>query len=340
MKKIPVKIIAEAGVNHNGSIINAKKMIDIAVEAGADFVKFQTFKAENLVTKSADKADYQKKVGNRDETHYEMIKRLELNKSDHIELIKYCNNKNINFLSTAFDHYSIDLLAELDIPLYKIPSGDITNLPYLRHIGRIGKPIIMSTGMSTLKEVKAALDVLIESGILRNQITLLQCNTEYPSPIEDVNLKAMLTMRDEFELSVGYSDHTLGIEASIAAVAMGASIIEKHFTLDRGQSGPDHLASLEPNELKLMISSIRNIEKAIGNGLKVPSSSEEKNIIIARKSIVAKKSIKKGELFTKNNLTVKRPGSGMSPMEWDNLLGKKSNQNYNKDELIKSAGMT
>ena len=328
-------IIAEAGVNHNGSIELAEKLIDVVAEAGADFVKFQTFKAETLVTQTANKAEYQKGITNTGESQFEMIKKLELDRKTHEELIDYCKIKDIQFLSTAFDHDSIDLLDELNIPLFKIPSGEITNLPYLRHIGKMGKPIIMSTGMSTLDEVHNALNILIESGTEKEQITILHCNTEYPTPMEDVNLKAMLTIKDELGVNIGYSDHTLGIEVAISAVAMGATVIEKHFTLDRNMSGPDHAASLEPEELKAMVTAIRNIEKAMGDGIKKPSSSETKNISVVRKSIVAKMSIKKGELFSEENLTIKRPGTGISPMEWDNLLNKKSKKDFDIDVLIK-----
>jgi N,N'-diacetyllegionaminate synthase len=327
-------IIAEAGVNHNGSVDAAKKLIDAAVNSGADLVKFQTFKAETLVTTTAEKADYQKNLTDRSETQFEMIKKLELDRAAHEELIQYCEQKGTRFLSTAFDHDSIDLLAELNIPFFKIPSGDITNLPYLRHIGRMGKSIVMSTGMATLKEVRAALNILLEAGAEKNKITVLHCNTEYPTSMEDVNLKAMLTMRDELGVAVGYSDHTLGIEVSVAAVALGASVIEKHFTLDRTLPGPDHAASLEPDELKAMVAAIRNIEKAIGDRVKKPSPSEMKNMSIARRSIVAKKPISKGELFSEKNLTVKRPGTGISPMEWDTYIGKLSDREYQADELI------
>jgi N,N'-diacetyllegionaminate synthase len=330
-----VMIIAEAGVNHNGSIELAKKLIDVAAEARADFVKFQTFKAETLVTKTADKAKYQKEITNTDESQFEMIKKLELDRKTHEELIDYCKTKDIQFLSTAFDQDSIELLAELNIPLFKIPSGEITNLPYLRHIGKMGKQIIMSTGMSTLDEVHNALNILIESGAEKEQITILHCNTEYPTPMKDVNLKAMLTIKDELGLNIGYSDHTLGVEVPIAAVAMGATVIEKHFTLDRTLPGPDHAASLEPDELNAMVSAIRNIEKAMGNGLKEPSTSEIKNMPTARKSIIAKKSIKKGELFTEENLIVKRPGTGISPMGWDTVIGKAASSDYEMDDLIK-----
>lgn len=330
-----VIIIAEAGVNHNGSIKMAKQLIDVAVDSGADFVKFQTFKANSLVTKKADKADYQKKLAQKDESHFEMIKRLELDKSAHEELISYCIQKNIQFLSTAFDIESANLLSQLDIKIYKIPSGEITNLPYLRHIGGLGKPVIMSTGMATLDEVRAAMNVLIDAGLNKNDLTILHCNTEYPTPMSDVNLTAMLTMKDELKVNIGYSDHTLGIIVSIASVAMGATVIEKHFTLDRKLAGPDHAASLEPDELKSMVKAIRNIEKAMGKGVKEPSPSEKKNIPIVRKSIVAKTYIKKGETFSKYNLAVKRPGTGISAMQWDNILGQKASKSFESDELIK-----
>ena len=329
-----VVIIAEAGVNHNGSIETAKQLINVAADAGADFVKFQTFKADSLVTKKADKADYQKKLTQKDESHFEMIRRLELDKSAHEELISYCIQKNIQFLSTAFDIESVNLLSELDIKIYKIPSGEITNLPYLRHIGGLGKPVIMSTGMATLDEVKAAMDVLIDAGLEKNDLTILHCNTEYPTPMSNVNITAMITMKDELKVKVGYSDHTLGIEISIAAVAMGANVIEKHFTLDRTLPGPDHAASLEPEELRSMVQAIRNIEKALGDGVKKPSPSEKKNIPIARKSIVAKIPISKGEPFTEDNLAIKRPGTGISPMKWGTIINSISDRSYKVDDLI------
>jgi N,N'-diacetyllegionaminate synthase len=333
--KIPhTTIIAEAGVNHNGTMESAKRLIDAAAKAGADYVKFQTFKAETLVTRTAEKAEYQQGLTGADETQFEMIKKLELDKESHEELMVHCEQKGINFLSTAFDHDSIELLAKLDIAFYKIPSGEITNLPYLRHIGGMGKPIIMSTGMSTLNEVSDALNILVEAGAKKDKITILHCNTEYPTLMKDVNLKAMLTIRDELVVKVGYSDHTLGIEVPIAAVAMGATVIEKHFTLDRTLPGPDHAASLEPDELNAMVTAIRNIEKAMGNGEKKSSPSEIKNMPIVRKSIVAKKIINKGELFSENNLTVKRPGTGISPMKWDDIMTQKSKKYFNMDDLI------
>ena len=329
-----VKIIAEAGVNHNGCLETAKEMIKVASDSGADFVKFQTFNAESLVSKNADKAEYQKETTGTQESHYEMIKKLELNEEFHLELIECCNNNKIKFLSTAFDIESIDLLNKFQIPLYKIPSGEITNFPYLEYIGSMGKPIVLSTGMSTLKEVKLAIGVLMKSGTKKKDITVLHCNTEYPTPMNDVNLNAMLTIKNELSVKVGYSDHTQGFEVSIAAVALGATIIEKHFTLDRNMEGPDHKASLEPIELKNMIESIRNIESAIGNGIKKPSSSEIKNIFVVRKSIIASRDIKKGEIFSTENLTTKRPGNGVCSSRWYEYIGKRSNKDYQRDELI------
>ena len=327
-------IIAEAGVNHNGSMDIAKKLIDIAKEIGADAVKFQTFKAERLVCKSARKAEYQKNTTDADESQFDMIKRLELNEDAHRELICYCKNKNIIFLSTPFDLESIDLLNKLGLEIFKIPSGEITNLPYIRKIGRLKKKVILSTGMADLEEIGNAINVLTEYGTRKDDITVLHCNTEYPTPFEDVNLLAMLTIREVFKVKVGYSDHTLGIEVPLAAVALGASIIEKHFTLDKNMDGPDHKASLDPLELKAMVNAIRNIEKALGNGVKKPSRSEMKNIQVVRKSIAAAKDIKKGEVFCEENITVKRPAVGISPMEWDNILGKRAKRDFKEDELI------
>ena len=334
MNKPSTTIIAEAGVNHNGSVATAKKMIDVAADASADLVKFQTFKAETLVTEMAEKADYQKNLAKKGESQFEMLKKLELDRFAHTELIHYCKQKDIQFLSTAFDHDSIDLLAELNIPFYKIPSGEITNLPYLRHVGRRCKPVVMSTGMATLQEVRVAMNVLLEAGVKKDDVTIMHCNTEYPTRMEDVNLQAILTIRDELGVKVGYSDHTLGVEISVAAVALGATVIEKHFTLDRTLPGPDHSASLEPKELKAMVSAIRNIENAMGDGVKKPSESEKRNIPIARKSIVAKKPIIKGERFSKDNLTIKRPGTGISPMEWDDLMGNVASKDFQPDDLI------
>ena len=334
ISKSKILIIAEAGVNHNGSLDLGKKLIDVAHESGTDYVKFQTFTAKAVVSKFAKKTDYQLSTTDTEESQFEMIKKLEIDRAFHLELVAHCNKKGILFLSTAFDHDSIDLLTELDIPLYKIPSGEITNLPYLQHIGGMGKPIIMSSGMATLEEVRHALNILTESGAEKEQITILHCNTEYPTPMKDVNLKAMLTIKDELGVNIGYSDHTLGIEVPVAAVAMGATVIEKHFTLDRTLPGPDQRASLEPEELKAMVLAIRNIEKAMGDGIKKPSSSEMKNIPIVRKSIVAKTSIKKSDLFSEDNLTVKRPGTGISPMGWDTVIGKAATCDYKSDDLI------
>ncbi|PIR26652.1 MAG: N-acetylneuraminate synthase [Deltaproteobacteria bacterium CG_4_10_14_0_2_um_filter_43_8] len=327
-------IIAEAGVNHNGDLALARKLIDVAAEAGADFVKFQTFKADCLVTACAKKADYQTKTTDAQESQYEMLRKLELTADMHQELISHCKARGIQFSSTGFDIESINLLAELGSTFFKIPSGEITNLPYLRHIGRFGKPVILSTGMATLEEIGAAFKVLEQAGTMRNQITLLHCNTEYPTPMEDVNLRAIKTLRETFGVAVGYSDHTLGIEVAIAAVALGATTIEKHFTLDRNLPGPDHKASLEPNELKAMVAAIRNIEKALGDGVKRPSPSEIKNRDIARKSLVAACVIRAGDLFCEEKLAVKRPGTGISPMRWDEVIGCKAQRDFAPDELI------
>ena len=327
-------IIAEAGVNHNGSIESAKMLIDVADNAGADFVKFQTFIAENLVTKNAAKASYQKKSTNSDESHFKMLKNLELDIDDHLELMHYCKKKKVKFLSTAFDYEGIDLLIDLDIPMIKIPSGEITNLPFLEYIGCKGLPTIMSTGMSTMNEVIEASQVILNSGTKKEKLTILHCNTDYPTPAEDVNLNAMLKIKKELGVNIGYSDHTLGIEIPIAAVAMGATVIEKHFTLDRALPGPDHSASLEPNELNAMIKSIRNVEKALGNGMKIPSQSEIKNIPAVRRSIVAKKFIKKGDKFSTKNITTKRPGTGLSPMRWYEVINEKSKKSFDPDDLI------
>ena len=329
-----VFIIAEAGVNHNGSIDLAKKLIDVASAAGADAVKFQTFKAKNLATKSSEKANYQKNTTDQKETQFNMLKKLELSKEMHLELINYSKNKDIKFLSSPFDHDSIELLKDLGLEIFKIPSGEITNLPYLRHIGKLNKKIILSTGMSNIDEVKNALDILVSSGTKKNNITVLHANTEYPTQMEDVNLKAMVIMGKELNVNFGYSDHTLGIEVDIAAVALGASIIEKHFTLNCNMEGPDHKASLEPDQLNKIVISIRNIEKALGNGIKKPSKSELPNIQIVRKSIIAKTKIKKGEILNENNLAVKRPGGGISPMKWDEIIGTKAIKDYNEDELL------
>jgi len=329
-----VFIIAEAGVNHNGSVDLAKKLIDVASISGADAVKFQTFKAENLIVKNTQKADYQKQTTDASESQLDMIKKLELDLDSHKELIAYCQKKDIMFLSTPFDHESIDLLSDLGLQIFKIPSGEITNLPYLRHIGSLDKKVVLSTGMSKLGEVGNALDILINAGTSKDNITVLHANTMYPTPMEDVNLNAMLTIQKEFGVDIGYSDHTLGIEVDIAAVAMGASCIEKHFTLDKTMNGPDHKASLEPEELKAMVGAIRNIEKALGSFEKKPSPSETVNIDVVRKSIVVKTNINKGDILDENNLCVKRPGNGVSPMKWDEVIGAISSKDYNADELI------
>jgi len=327
-------IIAEAGVNHNGSIELAKKLIDAAVKAKADAVKFQTFKTELCISKNAQKADYQKQTTNVSESQFDMIKKLELDIEAHKELIAYCQVKNIMFLSTPFDHESINLLSDLGLDIFKIPSGEITNLPYLRHIGSLGKKVVLSTGMSNLKEVGDALNILINAGTSKDNITVLHANTMYPTPMEDVNLNAMLTIQKEFGVSVGYSDHTLGIEVDIAAVAMGASVIEKHFTLDKTMDGPDHKASLEPEELKAMVGAIRNIEKALGSSEKKLSPSETINIGVARKSIVASQSIKKGDKLSSKNITTKRPGTGINPMKWDEIIATSAKKDYRMDDPI------
>ncbi len=330
-----VLIIAEAGVNHNGDIQKAKQLIDAASDAGVDFVKFQTFKAEKLVTKSAKRAEYQDKNTQNDDSQFQMLKKLELSEENHSELIAYCNSKNIKFLSTGFDLESLDFLKEIGVSLAKIPSGEITNYPYLKKIAELFEEVILSTGMADINEIRDAVKVLLDNGVQKENLIILHCNTEYPTPMEDVNLKAMLQIKDEFGVNVGYSDHTLGIEVPISAVALGATVIEKHFTLDRNFPGPDHRASLEPEELKQMVSSIRNIEKALsGSGIKEPSKSELKNKPIARKSIVANCNIEKGEVFTTKNLTVKRPGTGISPMKWNEVLGKVAEKDYQQDELI------
>jgi N,N'-diacetyllegionaminate synthase len=329
-----VFVIAEAGVNHNGSIELAKRLIDAAVDSCADAVKFQTFKAESLVSKNTQKAEYQKQTTDSKESQFDMIKKLELDANTHTELIAYCKEKKIMFLSTPFDHDSIDLLSDLGLQIFKIPSGEITNLPYLRHIGSLNKQVVLSTGMSNLQEVGDALTILINAGTSKENITILHANTMYPTPMKDVNLNAMLTIQKEFGVAVGYSDHTLGIEVDIAATALGASIIEKHFTLDKTMEGPDHKSSLEPKELKAMVRAIRNIEKALGSYEKKPSPSESTNIDIARKSIVSNQVIKKGDMLSDKNITTKRPGTGISPMEWDKVIGTVATKNYQMDDLI------
>lgn len=333
-----VLIIAEAGVNHNGSLELAKKLIDEAVEAGVDIIKFQTFKSDKLVSKAARQAEYQQRnIGKQDEGQLAMLKKLELSQADHEELIAYCDEKGIRFFSTAFDIDSIDYLHSLNMGLWKIPSGEITNYPYLRKIAQYKEPVILSTGMCELTDIEAALNVLLEFGVNKEQITILHCNTEYPTPFEDVNLRAMLEIGDKFGVKIGYSDHTQGIEVPIAAVALGATVIEKHFTLDKNMEGPDHKASLEPDELKAMVSSIRNIEQALGSNHKTISESERKNIEIARKSIVAARPIKAGELLTEENLTVKRPGNGINPMRWNEVVGTRAVQSFNEEDPIQLA---
>ena len=329
-------IIAEAGVNHNGSIELAKKLVEKAKEAGVDYIKFQTFKASKLVTKAAKQAEYQQKnVGKEGDSQYQMLKKLELSPEEHEVLIDYCHQLGIKFFSTAFDFDSIDYLHSLNLGLWKIPSGEVTNYPFLKRIAAYNEPTILSTGMCDMEDVRAAVEALYKNGLSKENLILLHCNTEYPTPFEDVNLKAMDALRKEFGVEVGYSDHTKGIEVPIAAVALGATVIEKHFTLGRNMEGPDHKASLEPDELKAMVSAIRNIEKAVGgDGTKHVSESEKKNIAIARKSIVAACDIKAGEEFTEQNLTVKRPGSGISPMRWEEVLGQKAKKDFNEDDLI------
>ena len=327
-------IIAEAGVNHNGSIEIAKKMVEVAKECGADAIKFQTFKAEKVISRYAPKAEYQKQTTGEPDSQLEMVKKLELSFDDFVALKEYCDKLNIMFLSTPFDFESIDFLNDLGLEIFKIPSGEITNLPYLEKIGKLGKKVILSTGMADLGEIEDALDILISCGTKKENITVLHCNTEYPTPYEDVNLLAMLTIKEAFKVKVGYSDHTLGIEIPIAAVALGASVIEKHFTLDRNMQGPDHKSSLDPNELKAMVKAIRNVEKALGDGIKKPSPSEIKNKIIVRRSIVAKRNIKRGEIFNEENITVKRPATGISPMRWYEILGKTATRDYKEDEII------
>lgn len=330
-------IIAEAGVNHNGDINLAKKLIDAAAEAGVEYVKFQTFKTELLVSKNAKKADYQiKNQKSNDDSQYNMLKKLELAEDTHYELLEYCKLKNVKFLSTAFDFESIDFLAKLGIDFFKIPSGELTNYPYLKRIAKKQLPVVISTGMANLDEIKNALDVFKTNDFYKNNknITVLHCSSEYPTPMNVVNLSAMNTIKSELNVNIGYSDHTLGIEIPIAAVAMGAKIIEKHFTLDKTLPGPDHKASLDPIELKNMVKAIRNIEQAIGNGKKIPNELEIKNKPLVRKSIIALKNIKKGEVLSENNITTKRPGTGLNPFLWDSVIGTKAIKDFLKDEII------
>lgn len=329
-----VLIIAEAGVNHNGDMSLAKKLVDLAAHAGADIVKFQTFKAENLVTVDAKMAEYQVQNTKKTESQFDMLKKLELKEEDFIELQDYCKQKGIRFLSTGFDLESLRFLKTLNMGLSKVPSGEITNLPYLEFLGSSNEPLILSTGMCYLQEVEDAIRVLMESGLEKDKITVLHCNTDYPTPYRDVNLSAMVTMKNKLGVKIGYSDHTDGIEVSLAAVALGATVIEKHFTLDKKLPGPDHQASLDPVEFKALVKSIRNIEAALGNDEKIPSEGERKNRFVARKSLVANQLIKKGETYTRENLTVKRPGSGISPMKYKEVLGTSAIRDFKKDELI------
>ena len=325
-------IIAEAGVNHNGDIETAKRLIDVASDAGVDYVKFQTFKAERLVSPSAQKAKYQiENDTSKDDSQLKMLKKLELSDNDHKELISYCKSKNISFFSTAFDEEGISYLSSLNFEMFKIPSGELTNYPYLKAIAKTGLPVILSTGMANLDEIEKSINVLVSYGTKKSEITVLHCNTEYPTPMIDVNLKAMLTIKEKLGVSIGYSDHTLGLEVPIAAVALGAKIIEKHFTLDRSLKGPDHKASLEPNELKEMVIAIRNIEMAIsGNGLKEASLSEKKNIHIARKSIHLSKDLKSGSIINEQDIISLRPGDGICTMNWENIIGKQVNKDLKK----------
>jgi N,N'-diacetyllegionaminate synthase len=329
-----VLIIAEAGVNHNGDMALARQLIDAAADAGADLVKFQTFNANRLVTRSAKKADYQSQATGASESQHDMLRRLELSESMHHGLIAHCATRNIGFFSTGFDHESIDMLLGLGQQIFKIPSGEITNLPYLRHVAASGKPLILSTGMATLGDIEAAIDALEQAGAPRSELTVLHCTTEYPTPMEEVNLRAMQSIGAAFGVATGYSDHTPGIEVAIAAVAMGATVIEKHFTLDRTLPGPDHQASLEPDELKAMVSAIRNIEIALGDGVKRLTPSEARNKPVARKSLVASEPIKAGEPFGAHNLVAKRPGTGISPMRFDEVAGRRAPRDFAEDELI------
>ncbi|MCB0420791.1 MAG: N-acetylneuraminate synthase [Bdellovibrionales bacterium] len=329
-----VLVIAEACVNHNGDLDIAKKMIDAAAAAGADIVKFQTFKTEKLVSKTAKKAEYQQQNSAVEETQYEMLKKLEISEAAHIELIRYCKERGIEFLSTAFDLDSLKFLKELGLRLFKVPSGELTNYPLLKSVGAFNLELIVSTGMANLGEVEQAVNTLVEAGTDRNHITILHCNTEYPTPLKDVNLSAMMSIKDGLKLRIGYSDHTLGITVPIAAVALGATVIEKHFTLDRELEGPDHRASLLPGELRDMVTAIREVELCMGDGIKRPSESEKKNIAIARKSIAAGKNISEGEVFSEGNLTTLRPGDGLSPMLWEEVIGREARRNFSEGELI------
>jgi N,N'-diacetyllegionaminate synthase len=328
-----IRIIAEAGVNHNGDLALAKRLVDIAKKSGSDIVKFQTFKADRLVTLNAPKAKYQQ-VDNENESQFQMLEKLQISESMHLELLAYCNNVGIKFLSTPFDIESADFLSSIGQTLFKIPSGEITNYPYLRHVARIAGEVILSSGASTLNEIGSALDILYKNGQRPESVTVLHCTSAYPAPMNDVNLLAIKEIKNKFNINVGYSDHTLGIEIAIAAVALGATTIEKHFTLDHNLPGPDQKTSLEPNELIKMVESIRNIEIALGSGNKSPKQSEFENLNLIRKSIVAKSNIFAGEVFSNENLTTKRPGNGLSPMHWESVIGKIAIRNFEIDELI------
>ncbi len=330
-----VVIIAEAGVNHNGDMDTARKLIEVAANAGADYVKFQTFTAESLATTDAPKAEYQKQAaGSTNESQLEMLRSLELSREQHFELIEHCQKIGIRFVSTGFDTESLDMLFELGIRLFKVPSGELTNLPYLEHMAKFQCPVYLSTGMATLEEVKWAVEALVSAGLAKEKISVLHCTTAYPTPLDQANLRAIVTLHEELGLPVGYSDHTTGLQASLAAVALGATIIEKHFTLSRDQEGPDHRASLEPDELRELVRGIREITTALGTGVKAPQEAELANIPIARKSIVARKPIEAGEAFSAENLTTKRPGTGISPTKWHELMGKTAHRNFNADEMI------
>ena len=329
-----VQVIAEAGVNHNGDMERAIQLIDVAAQSGADVVKFQTFNAKKLVTATARKAAYQLRATDTQESQLDMLRRLELSRSQHVELINHCKKRGIEFLSTPFDADSIQMLVELGLKKFKIPSGEVTNTPFVRAVARHGLPVLLSTGMCTLAEIETAIGTITAAGLSRDKITVLHCNTQYPTPIADVNLNAMVTICNGLKVRVGYSDHTLGFEVSIAAVALGANVIEKHFTLDRNLPGPDHAASLEPNELQAMVKQIRNIEAAMGSGIKGPSPSELPNLAVARKSIVANRAIRSGETFTEENLTTKRPGTGLCPTQWDQIIGKRAPRDFSEDEQI------
>lgn len=334
-KNNKIFIIAEAGVNHNGSVSIAKKMIDAAAKAGADAVKFQTFRAEELATRRAPKAKYQQESEKLHETQYAMLKKMELSAHDHKELMRYCAARNIKFLSSPFDMESIDLLNSMGLAVFKIPSGEITNLPYLKKIGALRKKVILSTGMADFREVKKAVEILLSAGTSRRDITVMHCTTEYPAPFKEANLRAIVTLKNKLKMRIGYSDHTEGVEAAIAASALGASVIEKHFTLDRCMAGPDHKASIEPDELEKFVKAIRNIELALGNGIKRSSASESRNRMIVRKSIVAKRPIRRGEAFTDDNIAAKRPSGGISPMNWKKVLGRTARKDFKRDEAIK-----